>query len=286
MSNQKYEQGILLFNQGLSLTKISRELGISRKWFTEFLKEKGIDTNSRPNKYDFNREYFKTVDNEEKAYWLGFLLADGCIVETIKNGKVKGMVLELSLCEKDLNHIKTFCNAIGLDETAIKKKIVTLNGSKIPVYRVSVCSTEICRDLIAKGVTPRKSYTASISDEFTKSKFLRHIVRGIFDGDGHIIKNGTHNHGVAITSASGKLLIQLKLLFTKLGCDDVEIVTNRFPTLELRYFNQHDDKVILDYLYKDAQIYLTRKYETYIARSYRNVGTGGGKNGETLRSCG
>lgn len=30
-------------------------------------------------KYDVNKEYFTDIDTENKAYWLGFLWADGSI---------------------------------------------------------------------------------------------------------------------------------------------------------------------------------------------------------------
>lgn len=51
---------------------------------------------------------FEKIDNEEKAYWLGFLYADGNV--SLKEDKI-----ELSLAEKDLNHIKKFKNFIGLE---------------------------------------------------------------------------------------------------------------------------------------------------------------------------
>lgn len=51
---------------------------------------------------------FENIDTEEKAYWLGFLYADGCVGS--KESKV-----ELSLAEKDLRHMEKFRSFIGIE---------------------------------------------------------------------------------------------------------------------------------------------------------------------------
>lgn len=33
----------------------------------------------------FNEHFFHNIDTEEKAYWLGFIFADGSIIKTSKN---------------------------------------------------------------------------------------------------------------------------------------------------------------------------------------------------------
>ena len=33
-------------------------------------------------KYSLNDDYFSVIDNEHKAYWLGFLYADGSLSKT------------------------------------------------------------------------------------------------------------------------------------------------------------------------------------------------------------
>lgn len=38
-------------------------------------------------KYTFNFNFFEKIDNELKAYWLGFLYADGCIHKINKYGE-------------------------------------------------------------------------------------------------------------------------------------------------------------------------------------------------------
>ncbi|MCX7748409.1 MAG: hypothetical protein N2645_16215 [Clostridia bacterium] len=263
--NPKYEEGKILFQQGMSITKVCKELGMSRKWFTDYLRNQNIETNPSPFKISFNRDYFKEVNTEEKMYWLGFLFADGCIVENKKNGKAKGMVLELAVANEDKEHLYKFCDAVKADYSTIKKKIVKLNGKEFVCQRITLCSTDMCKDLIMHGMTPRKSFSVCIPDDVMNSPFLKDFLRGYFDGNGHILKD---RNGIAITSASPKILIQFKVIFANLGCDDVKIVTDKAPAFEIRYFNIKDDKIILNYLYGNPQIYLTRKYETYTCRKW------------------
>lgn len=67
------------------------------------MKEKGYGPNlkyvrlnqKQPNKKYVNENIFENIDTEEKAYWLGFMFADGCINRTSDR-------IELSLKEEDL----------------------------------------------------------------------------------------------------------------------------------------------------------------------------------------
>ena len=82
------------------------------------------------NKYYYNKDFFNKIDTEEKAYWLGFLYADGCIVTRSKCKKVTPMSLELVLSSIDINHLYKFLNSLE-SNIEIKNKIVELNGKKI-----------------------------------------------------------------------------------------------------------------------------------------------------------
>lgn len=54
-----------------------------------------------PRKYTFNEEIFDIIDNEEKAYWLGFLAADGYVDKQLSK-----FGIELSI--KDHDYSKEF----------------------------------------------------------------------------------------------------------------------------------------------------------------------------------
>lgn len=80
---------------------------------------------------NLNAHYFKFIDTKEKAYWLGFLCADGYISKT-KYGK-----LGIGLSVKDKVHLIKFCQAIGMEQSNVKEKDEILNyKGKLVKYRI------------------------------------------------------------------------------------------------------------------------------------------------------
>ena len=63
-------------------------------------------------KYEYNKDYFSKIDTSDKAYWLGFLYADGCINRFYRGEKLKSMTLELGLCYRDKEHLEKFKNCL------------------------------------------------------------------------------------------------------------------------------------------------------------------------------
>lgn len=63
-------------------------------------------------KYVYNKDYFEKINTSEKAYWLGFLYADGCITRFYKGEVLKSMSLEITLKDADCEHLIKFKNAL------------------------------------------------------------------------------------------------------------------------------------------------------------------------------
>lgn len=65
-------------------------------------------------KYSLNENFFQEINTEEKAYWLGFLMADGCILDQPQRSKR----LTVALKEKDINILHK------LNKSLERKKII------------------------------------------------------------------------------------------------------------------------------------------------------------------
>ena len=139
-------------------------------------------------------------------------------------------------------------------------------------YSLVISSKEICKDLIYHGIVPNKSGKEVLPNTVPK-ELIKHFIRGFIDGDGYI--GGENDKTLAICSMSYNILLSIKLFLEKeLNIKKYEIR----PTLKesgniLYYYKIYGDSFIkvLDYLYKDSTIYLTRKYDNYLIHLNKDI---------------
>lgn len=169
---------ILMYGSGLSCNEVSKRLGCDRRTIDRVVSKLGVMRPIRDEiaKYDINVKYFSNIDTEPKAYWLGFLFADGSLVHDC--ARTHGMrVLQISLAQKDLEHLETLRAAFGSGHPISKyKKFV----------RLHICCQEMARDLVRHGWDEFKSRGAWPKLD---SELERHFVRGFFDGDGWVSRS-------------------------------------------------------------------------------------------------
>lgn len=211
-------------------------------------------------KYNYNENYFEKIDTEEKAYWLGFIAADGSIINN-------GNALEISLSSKDHEHLIKFLKAIEGDSNMIKTR-QSNDGTNTyhATSRIRVCCKKMCDDLAKFDIVPNKGDKLCFPT-FLKKKLLRHYLRGYFDGDGSISTNGKNRNGspkYAINIiATEEFLNGFMEFFIHKGISKVKLQSkNKMKTWNKVGINQIT--IVLDYLYKDSSVYLDRKYTKYI----------------------
>lgn len=193
---------------------------------------------------------FETIDTEEKAYWLGFLYADGSVSSTDNR-------IELGLAERDLKQIEKFKDFIG-----IPNKISYRPTTKS--YRYSFKSISCKADLIRQGCVPKKSLILKFPTEDQVPKnLIKHFIRGYFDGDGWFT-NTEECFQVGIIGTED---------FIKGFLDNITIYNKENKIFDVhrkdrakRYvFGAYVDVLnFLNWIYQDATIYLDRKYEHYL----------------------
>lgn len=213
------------------------------------------------NRYTYVSNFFEKIDTEEKAYWLGFLYADGCVRDGLKSKKI-----EITLSAVDKDHLIKFRNAISPNNT-ITKRVIKKFGKTFIHSRLVLSSNKIAADLVKLGCTPRKTKTLSFPT-FIPKHLMPHFMRGYFDGDGSIWI--TKEEYCLSVEGNEKFLKTYRDWFLK----ELEVTYSKIyrdkRSENRSYKKQGTDAVrILRYLYKDASVYLRRKYSVFI--SYRRL---------------
>lgn len=168
----------LSYNQIIEKSNFSVERRTLYRYLNILGKEK---TEGGAVKYHYDRNRFQTIETEEDAYWLGFITADGCIIEN--------RWLAIGLAKKDTKHLVKFCSYLGLNEAETKEIIKSgfggaYTGDNI-VSSVKICSFDIIKNLEEKGITPRKS-GKEIPYICPSKELEKAYIRGLIDGDGYI----------------------------------------------------------------------------------------------------
>lgn len=219
---------------------------------------------SKYGKYYVNQDYFKKIDNEFKAYWLGFLYADGCNRIKRKNNKTE-YVLALTLASVDKTHINKFLNSLQSD-SIIRDYDVFLNDKTFKSSNIGICNKQICEDLNILGCTPNKSLSLSFpSKQQLPEEFIRDFIRGYFDGDGSIhINLKKRKVSLSFVGTQDFLLSIQKIINNELGINFMALQQQKGnKSYQFAYGGIYDCSLIYNYLYNDCNIYLDRKLEKF-----------------------
>lgn len=264
----KAQEMIDLYEAGKTQKEISQIFMCSQTNVSALLRRRGIKCRDRKDvfknqKYnDINASFFKEINNEANAYFLGFLYADGCV--QIKNS---AYMISLKLKSDDQIIIEKFRDIMSPSSPI---KIAQNKGSPntYPYFRIN--QKEICEQLISLGCVPNKSLILEFPTK-VPTNLIRHFLRGYSDGDGCIYKNKFKNKKTINTIwkfVSTKQFCQqtAKILKEELGINCSHSLsrpkTNDITTT-LSVGGNLQIKKVLDWLYQDATIYLPRKYEKY-----------------------
>lgn len=249
------------YNELKNIHKVAKYFNVSITPICRILRKNGLELTNR--RYSVNYEYFDNIDSEEKAYWLGFLYADGYIRE-----RKSGNSLEMKLSIKDFEHLKTFKENINSNHKIIESVTKTKykdGFSESHMCHLAIYSTKIVDSIKKQGFHSRKTFT--IKSPNIDKNLERHFIRGYFDGDGSFSFNGKSKKScTSIVSASKTFQ---EFLINTLNENNIKI--NLYEEIRLQIQNKVDNLKFYNYIYKDSKIYLERKKEKYeeFRRHYR-----------------
>lgn len=190
---------------------------------------------------------FNEPISPESAYWVGFLITDGCVY---------GNAVILTLASRDFDHLVKFKqflkfkSSIRTYDNGTGKK-----GQKLSRSVVSFRSKETVENLAAFGVKPRKTHTAQIS----KLEFDRDFWRGAIDGDGCIcIGNESSPNHVHLVFVGSSILAQQFLDYCK-SVTETKARCRQGKSVYIVALSGMTAVRVIHHLYKNCSIALDRK---------------------------
>lgn len=215
--------------------------------------------------------YFETISDEARAYWLGFIAADGFLCR-----HTRGVRFGVQLAERDCDHLGVLAACLDLPVHHTARGMVAIRSA----------NAALVHDLRRAGITERKSSDAAIvmTLERCSAPHRRHFARGLFDGDGSAFDAAS---GGRVLEFSGHRLMLDRLramVAEELGVAWSGLVAPfgvhpSFATIRWRH--PLDVAKLSRWLYADASVWLERKRAVLDgplrvrgASIYRGVGRG------------
>lgn len=207
-------------------------------------------------KYTLNEQYFDNIDSEDKAYFLGFLYADGYL-------NLKNSFINLTLHKKDIEILHLFSKYLNTNKPLRKDRTY---------FRLSIENKHMSQTLNNLGCVQAKTFKLTFPT-FLNDNLIKHFIRGYFDGDGCITK--TTNSNLFMITSTHQFLTEIQ----KILINNCELNKTKFSK---RHKQKNDNIFTLNYggkiqlnriyhfLYDNANIYLNRKKEKFEQIIFKN----------------
>jgi hypothetical protein len=251
LTNEEEKEIFEKRNNGAKIKDLMNEYSIkSSTTVYKAIERNGRDRIVANKKYDVDDSFFEKIDSEEKAYWLGFLYADGYVRIKKNAGELK-----LKLNIKDRNHIELFRKSIKSTHKIIDSTSkVIVNGKEHTSLcsTLSIYNTKIVSDLFKLGCLNNKTFKIRMPN--IEDEFIRHFIRGYFDGDGCISLSKKSNSANCLITSNFDFLSDLLTIlnFGKLN--------KRGNIFDLVFYSKKNIKNFYELLYNNSTIFLERKY--------------------------
>ena len=254
-------------NNNISIINCAKKFKIGKNTLYNYLKENNLIRSPGVYQKDisYNENFFDNIDTEEKAYWLGFIMADGYTRLNKKNNPAQ---TSIEISKKDIEILNAFRKSIESNHIIRERSRRTVTGKISEICSITISSEYLTSKLISYGVIPNKTYIGYINEEIfnDNEELIFHYLRGYSDGDGTINKN-KGNYVFKLVIKSESILNTIKNWIKKYCNIELKIKLEKDKlgsAYRLSIQNKKEYFIFLDKLYKNANIYLDRKYQIYL----------------------
>lgn len=243
--------------QILSYSQLCNLIGKTEK----AIKVKAHKLGIKKNPIYFNHDTFNEIMNEDDAYWLGFMFADGYVV---KRDKFSYFGIELR--KSDILHLRKFnvyLNGNLRIYTRHRESQIEGRNVSYDTATILVTSDKIVDNLIRHGCVPRKS---SVIDEpiDISDNLIIPFIRGYFDGNGSFGVYSNGQYDVVKFNISCASIKFLEWIRGCLLCYNIKTNIVKDKNAYKLSGSSKSAKIFIDMIYNNSSTYLDRKYKKYI----------------------
>lgn len=240
--------------QKLSYAEMAEQLNRTRSSVQLKCSKMGIKKGS---KYFYNKDYFETIDSEEKAYWLGFIAGDGYTVRSKVNAE-----LGIELNEMDCEHLKRFNKCLeGNVEVGFRQRFDERTQNTYKMCFIRFYSIKLVDDLIKLGIIPNKSLFVCFPN--IQQQYYIPFLRGYFDSNGCICFNKKRNClSCDYSSGSIEMINSIRKILFEYGISSY-ISYEKTKTIRLNIKGMKNSFDFCNLIYKNSNIHLSRKYNKF-----------------------
>ena len=245
-------------NPDKQVKEINKIFKLTKRTMNNLFKEFNISSR-RKNRYTLNEYFFDIIDNELKAYLLGYLFADGFVGDEKYNNIV------FSQKKEDAEAVKLLKKSIEYtgDLRIFKPRISSFENSSDQVA-INFSSMHMANTLRNCGLSKKEFY-----DKFPKlnNVLMRHFIRGFFDGDGSITLTRSTYKDKIYYGGAFNIIINKKLVNSFLNLfNEIHFTIDQSKTDYMVYLkcnSKKSIKLIYNYFYKDSKYFLSRKKKKF-----------------------
>lgn len=250
-----------LYKNGMSANDIAKKYNMDDTTVWRAIQGAGVETRSAGlahRKYFVkNNSAFDQIDTFEKAYWLGFLMADGNLYKATKGAETS---LQVNLGKVDIGHIEKL--KVFLDTDAPIHMVEKTNAACF-----SVSSESLANGLIKWGCIPKKSLVLQFPN--IPGEFYAPFVLGYFDGDGSVfqVSKTANKYGIRVNFCSGSCDFMERMQIILLNAARISTTPlQKRKNSNIYLFNierKADVRKIYEWFYSGATVYLDRKKKKF-----------------------
>lgn len=257
MNDKKYRDKKWLkeqFDLYKTPTNVSNMTGYPRTCITRYATKYNLyQTKFTREKTNYvNEDYFNNIDTANKAYFLGFIMADGNIYKYKDNDRYQ-FSIKIKNTDKDI--LLKLAADLNFNPEKIKERSEERNGTITKCAEIKIYNKTLCKSLITLGVVPKKT-GKEIMPKQIPQEFKKDFIRGFIDGDGWIGKDRTQ---IGMCSMSKTIIADINNYFTEVLNFSLNIHYRKDGITVAKIFNRKKVYHALKHFYYEGCTSLNRK---------------------------